>query len=68
MGNGNQGFWAGLPKGTYRGASQRSLAYPRGKIHLPSYSLELTISLQYDVMCNRFSEMEKQRCVTMKNN
>jgi hypothetical protein len=28
----------------------------------------LTILLQYDKMCNRFSEMEKQRCVTAKNN
>jgi len=24
--------------------------------------------LEYDMMCNRFSELERQRCVTMKNN
>jgi hypothetical protein len=31
-------------------------------------SLKLTISPQYDMMCNLFSEREKQRCVVTKNN
>jgi len=31
-------------------------------------AIELTISLQYDMMCNRFSEKEKQRCATAKKN
>lgn len=28
----------------------------------------INVLLKYDKMCNRFSEMEKQRCVMAKNN
>lgn len=35
---------------------------------LRAISLELTVLPQYDKMCNRFSETEKRRCVTAKNN
>jgi hypothetical protein len=30
--------------------------------------LGLKFSLQYDRMCNQFSELEKRRCATEKNN